>query len=181
MNPRTVRSDGRPAFVINNHLYVSAGVILYTIIDNQIKLLVQRVTHTGEWADRCYWEWEDFGGKSDIEDESIVDTAVRECYEELNYLVDKGFIKAALEHSASRRLLNKRSKYVLFLGYVPPTSYQALEPRQFGQIEHLTQIQRVVAWVDVDHLFEVYRQHKLHPRLSEMFSLIKRKLSELPA
>lgn len=155
----------RPVFIEKNRLYVSAGVLLYTK-DPQgtCSFMLQKI------KDRGPWTYEDFGGKSDVCDKSIKDTALRECLEELNCLEDSytgpitwQFLETQL---ADRRSIVYRvpdNKYILYIIYVPYELKSSMNMKDFGTYEILDGIQRTVTWLSYRDFMELDSKD-LHPR-----------------
>lgn len=153
----------RPIFFYKNRTYVSAGVILYTINpeSQNCSFLLQR-------SSRNSWEYEDFGGKSDKEDKSILDVALRECREELNFEggITEEFLLTQLNDRRSFEYLVPSCKYVLYMIYVPFEFKTAMDMSVFGTYEKLDQIRRDVLWMSYKQLNEL-SHNDLHPRFNQ--------------
>lgn len=153
-----IRRDGRPLFKVGPYKYVSAGIIPYTIKDGQTFFLLQAVMGRG-------WDWEDFGGKSDIVDTSIADVAIRECLEELNHEVTREFLISCVSHEKTIVCPIPDSKYMLYLMYIPPEHMDFFTTERFGDLEKLHRIKRTVHWVAKESLHELTRRGVLNPRI----------------
>ncbi len=117
----------RPVFIIDGSTFVSAGVLPYCEYNNTTYYLVQKRN------DKPYLE--DHGGKSDLNDQSIEDVALREMLEEFNILAP--VCKRPSKSPFTEELLKKQlplfeqilapaSKYVLKLDLMHDTSTAGL-------------------------------------------------------
>ena len=109
----------RPAFNIEDDIYVSAGFIpSFRDSNNKIYYMLQKR------ADKPHYE--DLGGKSDPTDQSIDDIVIRETLEELNFIAPKSdqpdidktpFDQETLPEIIKQadQILIPKSKYVLYL------------------------------------------------------------------
>ena len=144
----------RPCFYINNKPYLSAGVLFYSL-DQQgnIYFMLQHVKEKP-------WKYEDFGGKSQNGDQTIMDVAIRECCEELNEIFDKSFF---MKRECIQYLIPD-SKYVLYLFSLDP-EYINCNTQHFGNHETLTGVKRDVVWLTYRELVE---HRAIHPRLVDL-------------
>ena len=128
--------------------FFGGGVILY----HGKKLLLQKVD------DKPYWE--DFGGKTDREDNTIIDTAFRECEEESNKVLNKEFLESQIKLNKEKcyYMLNN-NKYFVYMIYVSRKCKNYLTPELFGDIECHDKIKRKVEWVVKNEKLEI------HPRI----------------
>lgn len=130
--------------------FYGGGVILY----HGKKLLLQKI------EGRDFWE--DFGGKADKEDESIIETAFRECDEESNEMLNKNFLEELIKLNKKKcYYLVQNNTYFVYVIYVPRVVKEMLTSEKFGDIELHDKIRRKVEWVDKDV--------KLHPRIRYKF------------
>lgn len=147
----------RPHFTIDNRIYVSAGIILYTRKDGQELFLLQ------QYYDQVTskWIWEDFGGKSEASDKSIMDVAIRECLEELNSDITYDFLSSCIHDK--RSIIHKipESKYMLHVAYIDET-----------YVEYFSDYGR---WLDLLQLKDFIKKKLLHPRIqNKMADVINR-------
>ena len=145
----------RPTFRINNRVYLSAGVLFYTIDENDtIHFMLQKVKgHT--------WLYEDFGGKSHLGDLSIKDVAFRECSEELNHA--GGITKEYLETCKYIEYLVPSNKYVSYIIHIP-----FINADIFGNYEITCNVERTIVWLSYAELWNLHPS-LIHPRLQPDF------------
>ena len=126
--------------------YFGAGVILY----NGGKILMQKSEN------KNYWE--DFGGKTDETDKSIIYSAYREAKEESNAVLTHSYLKRLVKKNPEKCYpLQQGNTYFIYMIYVDREEKAKLKPERFGVCEFHDKISRVVDWVDKDV--------KLHPRI----------------
>lgn len=153
----------RPIFKINNHVYLSAGIIFYFVDDKDIiHFMFQKVKGTP-------WLYEDFGGKSQYGDKSLKDVAIRECLEELNQGDDT---KKNLESSPCIEYLVPNNKYVSYfinINDIFENKFTELPSTEvFGDREVLYNIERTVVWLTYAELWNLHPS-LIHPRLQPDF------------
>lgn len=165
----------RPCFIVDNHKFVSAGIIPFTKLedDSYRFMMQQRTTPVLARARSHSWSWEDFGGKSDACDLSILDTAVRECHEELNYHFTKSFIVKQLSHENSFRVMIPDSKYMVYFMYLDPIWFTEVSTKIYGTVERACKINRLVKWIDVADFMLLISEKQTNPRLNRLYELIK--------
>lgn len=154
-------TEDRTAFEIDGRVYVSAGVMFYTIDkDNGIHFLLQELP-----PERTGRRLEDFGGKSNRDDTSIEDVAFRECQEELNFAngIDTPFLKKYLDSDMSYVYRIPENKYVLYLIHLPIEFKTSLDLAAFGKKEIHCDVVRKVRWITYYDMMQGFRS--LHPRL----------------
>jgi hypothetical protein len=142
----------RPTFLIKNRVYVSAGVLPYTIDSvGTYYFLLQRLTN----EDRK-WTYEDFGGRSKKEDTCIKDVAFRECHEETNNLepFTPDFLDRQLKDKRSVIYRINECKYMMYFIYVPPELKEDLDLDKFG-IKNDDEQFRVLEWISYKSLMEI--------------------------
>lgn len=146
-----MNTEQRPTFLVNNKVYVSAGVLIYTNDEMEnYYFLFQRLTN-----DKRMWTYEDFGGKSQNGDNSIEDVAFRECYEETNKLVfTPEFLKKQLKDRRSVIYQIPECKYMLYIIYVPYDFKENLDLDQFG-IKNNDDQPRILEWLSYKSLMEL--------------------------
>lgn len=154
----------RPTFLVQNRVYVSAGVIPYTMdLQGNYHFLFQRLTN----EDRK-WTYEDFGGKSEYGDTSIENVAFRECYEETNYhdAFNIDFLHQQLKDNRSIIYRISECKYMLYLIYIPIELKESMELSEFG-IKNSDEQPRIVEWLNYKSVMELH-DLDLQPRLVPM-------------
>jgi hypothetical protein len=125
-------------------------------------------------------EYSDFGGKIDLDDQSIVETIARELGEELNFgLYDskkterKNFdnineLKKIIEENIIKKVYQERAKYFVIIAKFPENI--SLDFMTIGISEKLDKINRTVEWITYDQFLKLYNGTKkitnqIHPRL----------------
>lgn len=154
----------RPSFLVKNRVYVSAGVLPYTMdMHGNYYFLFQRLTN-----DDRRWTYEDFGGKSEYGDASIEDVAFRECYEETNFLdaFKPEYLRQQLKDYRSIIYRVQECKYMLYLIYVPMDLKDSLDLSKFG-IKNNDEQPRIVEWLSYKSVMEL-DDLELQPRIMPM-------------
>lgn len=136
----------------------AGGAIIYRHNRGKIELLLIK-------TDRNGIAYEDFGGKTDKLDTSIMGTIAREVYEESNSL-----IRIEKQINNSKSYYDTRSKYLLYV--IKANSYEKrLRSYMFGNREDgvvpLPNGElpiRTIEWVDINKLPNLH----LHPRLANL-------------
>jgi hypothetical protein len=153
----------RKTFKINNKIYVSAGIILYTVDNGIYNFLLQK-------TDRGSWVYEDFGGKSEDIDTCIKDTAFREFLQETNCteadstIFNTAFLDMQLTDKRSIIYPIQEYKYMLYIIYVSPQLKNHLKLEDFDVIEKHDNIKRTVLWLSYKEIEEFSDEH-IHPRI----------------
>ena len=130
--------------------FYGGGIILY----HGKKLLLQKI------EGREFWE--DFGGKSDKDDEDITETAFREGCEESNMILNKDFLEKLIKLNKKKcYYLLQNNTYFIYVIYVPRIVKDSLTSEKFGDTELHDDIKRKVEWVD--------KGVSLHPRIRYKF------------
>jgi hypothetical protein len=173
--------NGRPTFYFNadpNKPVRAGGILFYTIPENS-------TTNEPLFLMTRYWDvWSDFGGKSDAVDECIEDMVAREVSEETNCMfvsetkiTDKETMFQHLNQSCNflkehlKKDINKNSKfyfgrYVMWLVYLEPDTITKKACDLFGEIELSNDYPRIVQWVTINEMKEIYKNKKMHYRLN---------------
>ena len=139
-----------------NKLYYGGGIILY----HNGKILMQKT------KDNDYWE--DFGGKTDKEDKTIIETAYRECEEESNKVITKEFLSELIDKNPDKcHYLLQSNSYFIYLIFISRKDKEYLKKKDFGDIEKHDKIKREVSWVDLSE--------NLHPRIKYLYKHLKKK------
>jgi len=154
----------RPTFVYEGRPVRAAGILVWTRKDGKVYRLFRRIKE----------KFEDIGGKTDLQDSSALDTAIRETVEETDgKLFSKTHTHEQCAVDLRRRLTdisptnieyNRISKYVLFKLQVEP--YILLQPMtRFGLSEETD-------WGILEHYYQwrsdVPYDSQLHYRLRGM-------------
>ena len=145
----------RPTFYYNNDKTKNiraGGILFYKTIDNLKYFL---------FIDNKYSNWiEDLGGKTDLQDKSIMNTIIREVDEETNNLIKKDKIYECL-HKNSQKFYNEYSKYLLYV--IEANDYISnLTTEDFGEKESHTGFTREILWIPQNEI----KKFKLSPRLA---------------
>ena len=139
-----------------NRLFFGGGIILY----HNGKILMQKT------EDRDYWE--DFGGKTDKEDSSVIETAYRECEEESNQVITKEFLSEMIDKNPDKcHYLLQSNSYFIYLIFVSRKDKEYLKSKNFGKMEKHDKIKREVSWIDPSE--------ELHPRIKYLHKYLKKK------
>lgn len=145
----------RPHFLINNCPITAAGLL---IIDyEKHKCLLQYIPEKNKY--------DDFGGKVDIKDNTIIDTIVREVYEESNKLI--GSENNPIDFSKIYFCYMKKCKYLLA---VIESKYINIDKnlKIYGKIETHTNINRLFKWVNIFKILSW--EKKVNRRLEYYFN-----------
>lgn len=146
-------TDTRPTFYFlkdNSKPIRATGVLLYKYTEGKIKILLNKAEN------ESYYE--DLGGKTDVNDETYFDTAIRELSEETNMKI----IFTMEQICAAETIYNQKAKYLLFI--VEATKEQkTLEKDDFGKKETHSDIQREIEWKEALPLKDI----QFHPRLQK--------------
>lgn len=153
----------RPIFMVRNRIYVSAGTIFYTNDEQgNIKFLIQQLGP----GQKNSWKYEDFGGKSEVGDESLHDVAFRECCEEMNFgkpFHTESLLRECLKDKRSIIYTIPEDKYMLYILYINKDTAESLDLDSYGTINNDSTPRRVV-WITYKELMEL-NDSDLHPRL----------------
>jgi len=130
---------------------MAAGVIIYKIKKNVVSVLLSKNRN----------QYEDLGGRVDLDDETIFDAVVREAYEETNEIIDKKKLKKRL--STAKYFYNKKSKYVVYL-VKANNKEKKLKSNMFGDKEIHDNIDRKIKWIKITKILDTTKT-KLNFRL----------------
>ena len=160
----SLKINNRPTFFIDMKPVRAAGILFYVHNRNKKYWLLRK----------CKGLYSDTGGKTDINDKSILDTAIRETVEETNghlfskkhsvnkcrkILIDQ-FSKNDIES-----IYIKKSKYILYLFELRWTNKE-IPLGRFGEIEIHTNKPHSFHWV------KNIPTDELHPRLGNISEII---------
>lgn len=140
----------RPVFHIERDKpCMAGGVMFYRYTDEcDMEFLMINVRN----------RYEDFGGKTDPRDTSIIDTIIREVDEESNGIFPKEFTRPKLQ---GHGLYLPDGKYLLYYVEI----YERYDTECFGTMEATEKINRIVEWVPLKSLLS--GEVRLHPRLQK--------------
>ena len=176
-------SFDRPSFIVDGKVYVSAGVLVYTIDQSTIWCLLQHITDITDIAwdyQGQKWEWEDFGGKSEHTDQNIKDVAFRECSEETNGVLTREFLDACYSDSKSFQIRVPEYKYIVYVIYVPPSKlseWNCHSTNIFGDTEQSTGIKRIIRWITYAEVINHHQNKRLHPRMTPVIDILILKMA----
>lgn len=125
-------------------------------------------------------EYSDFGGKIDLNDDTIVDTIARELGEELNeglykkvqkdniYLDTTEELKNLILQNIVKLIYQRTAKYFVIIAKLPKDIM--LDFEKIGTREELDKINRTVHWISYEDFIKLYNGNKsipnqIHPRL----------------
>lgn len=147
--------NNRPTFYFNgqqNMQLRAGGILFYKKINNQAYFLMIDNTYS-----KCL---EDLGGKTDIKDNSIIKTIIREVEEETNQQIKSKNIYSIL-FKDSHKFYCEYSKYLLYV--IKADEYISnLTSECFGDIEIHTGFDRKINWYSKEEFYK----SKLNPRLN---------------
>jgi len=146
----------RPHFILNKRAITAGGIL---IIDYK--------------NDRCLLQynsnkdrWDDFGGKVEFEDDTIIHTIIRELYEESNKLI--GDERNKINLSNAEFFYVKQAKYILAV--LDSNSIKIDDDlTKYGSFEEHTNIERYVKWVDCSAIINNKNNLNINPRLLHYF------------
>ena len=156
---------GRPTFYYKNNpdnQIRAAGLIFYRVTSDKKDIEYLMINWNGKY--------EDFGGKTDREDECYQDTALRETIEESNGILN--LYRTFDPVMKNKPIFYKNCKYVT---YILKTDVD-YKPIDFGDIEYYENVARTVEWVPHSKLIKRnFSKNKLHTRLhfKEFFDKLK--------
>jgi hypothetical protein len=161
-----------PKFIIHGTKeVVSAGIIFYCSTTK--KFLLQKKFHH-KYPE--IWHYEDWGGKSSEDDQTIYDTATREAIEETNGIFDYNTLAGLLNHPKTKMFVNRGCKYAIFYAPLKYDDFKTID-EQIGAYEFTPggfKINRVAEWVDSEFIININNTNKqkiLHPRMSNITKL----------
>ena len=148
---------------------LAAGVIFVKGSGNNREVLMQKVLET----DGTY-KLSDFGGKIDLSDNTVVQTAARELGEELNFgmfqvkrganvYLDQEGLKKVIQKNMLKPFYMPVAKY--FLMFCQFNEDLGLDMEKIGDHEKLDKITRTVEWIKEEDFIKAHFEHNLHPRL----------------
>lgn len=134
-----------------NNLYdktISAcGCLFYKIHQNQLQLLLIK------YVDINWPRLDDFGGRIDIDDNTLFDAMAREVSEETNNIINKDNLQNIISNnSLIHTFYNKTSKYYMKLINVNELFYKNTDI--FGEYEDTDGIYRNIKWYNYSEIKE---------------------------
>lgn len=142
----------RPVFKLNKNEIKAAGILFYRISKKKNNLQFLMIKDDNGYSD--------FGGKTDKQDKTFLETALRETFEETNNVINERFIGKKLDNV--KPICNKKSKYALYLCELKKTPFRCAD---FGNFELHDNIKRSVKWISYNRLSKMGRLNKLNFRL----------------
>lgn len=168
-----------------NEPCTAAGIIYYTIVDNEVYFMLQH--------NITKHRYEDFGGKAEHKDKTAYGTAVREAVEETNASIFTGITKSKVSFEKKKNTeiwrhhqnFNKyrklcysqyipESKYMLYITYLPPRLAKHLTPNRFGTKEFEEDVRRNIVGFTKKRLIKVIEERRCNPRLYYLPNLLRR-------
>lgn len=184
--------SGRPIFYIDNDCpCLGSGVLFYVKHYNNIYFLIQQEDNNQKYS-FC-----DLGGKTDIRDNNIIETAVREVMEETNGVLFTTLFNSSFNHSqgnefkdymsnfylvfqenSPRFIYSAKSKYLIILTELNskmmekstlPKHYQKITPlrQEFGDKETNNNMPRQIVWMEMNYFTQLLKNKKMHIRLKD--------------
>ena len=145
----------RPTFLYEDQPVRAAGVLFYTIIDNQVELLMYN-------DDYNYYQ--DFGGKTSLDDFNYENTAFRECEEETNRIITQKMLVEQYTNNLNIFKTLYNNKYVVFCIRLDNYFINNMDLNNtsiFGDLEIFDNIPRTVHWIK----FKDIDDYNIHARL----------------
>lgn len=122
----------------------AAGCLFYKIVDGEVWLLLIK------YINPEYPLLDDFGGKVDITDNSIMETIMRELSEETNGIISGDYIENLI--NVSPAFYNKKSKYYMKTVCVDNSFYP--DTTIFGDFEGTDRISRTIGWYKFNDVWD---------------------------
>lgn len=120
----------------------ACGCLFYRTNDDSVQFLLIK------YNDKNWNKLDDFGGKVDLDDNSVYDTIFREVEEETNKVIDKEMMIDLTNESTYTTFYNKKSKY--FSIAIEIDNYLFNNCSVFGNYEFSDKIYRKINWYDYD-------------------------------
>jgi len=150
-----IMRDGRPTFYYENKKdqeIRAGGLLLYRYADDMEEPEFLMIKTRGKY--------EDFGGRTDIVDNSIDDTICREADEESNGILKTTEVRELIKDQ--KPIYTSESKYLIYI-IKTPNQYN---PIDFGTTELHDGIARTVEWIKLSKLLDrKFINKSLHVRL----------------
>lgn len=146
----------RPHFILNKRAITAGGILIIDFKNG--RCLLQYNSN----KDR----WDDFGGKVEFEDDTIIHTMTRELYEESNKLI--GGETNKINFSNADFFYIKEAKYILAVLNCNSIKIDK-DLTKYGSLEIHTNIERYVKWVDCSAIMNNENNLNINPRLIHYF------------
>ena len=154
---------------------ILAAGILFVKEENGKKLVfVQKVIEKN--GQEIY---SDFGGKIDLDDQTVIETISRELGEELNYAfyetkndkkiyLDSDKLKKYIQKNIIKKIYQERAKYFVLMVKFPENI--GIDYNIIGDFEKLDKINRKAEWITYEQFLKEYfgdkkKPNRIHPRL----------------
>ena len=143
----------RYAFITdNNQIVCAAGVLIYKINPETNELSVLLIKNA---FDDGHFRYDDFGGKVEMTDSSIIYTAARECDEESNGIFARKQVETIIKEN-NMSIYYDIGRYMIFFVCVDLFDDAIMmEENVFGDHEILTNRKRTVEWVTMKQLSDI--------------------------
>lgn len=146
----------RPTFYLDNNKNqpIKAGGALIYRVNNKLKdIELLLIKNRGRY--------EDFGGRTDIKDKTILDTVCREIDEESNNIFRKKPLKKIF--TKCNYIYSTWSKYVIYMYELSTTNeYYNIDPIIFGNRETHDNIERTVQWIP----YSIYKSNEFQKEVN---------------
>jgi hypothetical protein len=159
----------------NEKPILAAGILFIKEEKGKKFVLMQKVIEKDKLD-----EYSDFGGKIDLNDNTIIDTIARELGEELNkglykkvkkenvYLDTSEELKNLILQNIVKLIYQRTAKYFVIIAKLPKDIM--LDFERIGDFEKLDKINRTVEWISYEDFIKLYNGTKsipnqIHPRL----------------
>jgi hypothetical protein len=116
----------------------ACGSLFYKIIDGDVYLLLIKYDDPG-WN-----KLDDFGGRIDVDDDSITCAITREVCEETNKQISREDMKECIQDGILKTFYNKFSKYYFHLIEAGDDFFE--DTSVFGTFEEADKIKRTIDW-----------------------------------
>ncbi len=125
----------------------ACGCLFYKIDNNKVQLLLIKYDNIN------FPKLDDFGGKIDMNDQTIFDAISREVSEETNKIINKDLLELIILNNRNINIFyNKKSKYYMKLIEVDNSFY--IDTHIFGEYEENNNINRTIKWYNYDKIKE---------------------------
>lgn len=155
----------RKSFIVGNNNITAVGIIFYK--DDELLLIYNKKRQL----------YEDFGGKVEIHDKYIYETAAREAEEESNKIFLFNDLVKKLEKIKEKYVYVDHSKYAVYFLELN----DKIDTSKFGDFEDECKIHRTVEWIPIKHIKKrkINLIHRLKHKsvIHKIFNLYKKKTS----
>lgn len=146
-----------------NNSITATGCLFYKLIDNKVFVLLVK------YADKNWPLLDDFGGKIMMNDNSVLNAAIRKTTSETNNIINDEIIADIICDNNYEMFYNKKSKYLVHL--IKVNSDFMVDTSIFGDIEQCDKIKRTVNWYEFGQVknkiaYRLSLNEKLHVYLN---------------